>query len=209
MTWGTSNIYFYSALKHRGEPIDSNTNALMLMLGLIPMCFAVLASNPLARLLGYKTSLKLCALLFTVSPLMINLTFTKWSFTFFWLVMPLSCFCLGAMPVINCLWTQFPSHLSKISGMAVLMFSLGMITWNLVFLGLVNPDNLPAVTDENGIPIFPPQVAERVFSASNTVYLVAGAINILGSFLVTRRHDEPLPELTATALVQVDPISEV
>jgi len=45
------------------------------------------------------------------------------------------------MPVINCLWTHFPRDLSKVSGIAVLMFSLGMIFWNLLFLFIVNPDN--------------------------------------------------------------------
>ncbi len=43
---------------------------------------------------------------------------------------------------------MFPKDLNKVSGFAILFFSLGMIVWNLVFLQIVNPDNQPAVIDE-------------------------------------------------------------
>lgn len=62
---------------------------------------------------------------------------------------------MAAIPLLNCLWTQFPRDLSKISALAVVMFSIGLIVWNLLFMELVNPDNLPATVDASGVPFFP------------------------------------------------------
>lgn len=67
-------------------------------------------------------------------------------------------------------------------------FSMGMIFWNIVFLFIVNPDNLSTVIDENDIPIFPLSVSENVFKASNTVYIAAGICNIIGSFLISKKE---------------------
>lgn len=142
--WGTCNVYFFSYLKHRGFEVSLRTNSIILLCALIPTCLAVLLSNPFARLVGYKTAVRICAFTFLISPMLININFSIASFAIFWLVMPLSCFCLGAIPVLNCLWTHFKKDLSKISGVAVMAFSVGMIFWNLVFLFIVNPDNLSA-----------------------------------------------------------------
>jgi len=145
--WGSCNIYFFSTLKHQGLQIDESTNSIVLLFGLIPSCFAVLAANPFARLVGYKSAVRIAALLFILSPMVLNYVFNKITFTIFWIVLPLVAFCLGAIPVLNCLWTQFPRDLSKVSGLAVLFFSLGMIFWNLVFLFIANPNNIKAEID--------------------------------------------------------------
>ncbi len=145
--WGTTNVYFFSYLKHNGFEINVKTNSTILLCALIPTCVAVLLSNPFARLVGYKTAVRISAFVFLISPLIINIRFSVAIFAVFWLVVPLSCFCLGAIPVLNCLWTHFKKDLSKISGVAVMAFSVGMIFWNLVFLFIVNPNNLGAVID--------------------------------------------------------------
>jgi hypothetical protein len=105
---------------------------------------AVLLSNPFARLVGYKTAIRICAFVFLLSPMIINIHFSIVTFAIFWLVVPLSCFCLGAIPVLNCIWTHFKKDLSKISGVAVVAISVGMIFWNILFLFIANPDNVGA-----------------------------------------------------------------
>ena len=77
--------------------------------------------------------------------------------------------------------------LSKISGLAVLVFNLGLIIWNLIFLYLINPKNVKAITDENEIPIFPKEVTDKLLQTSNTIFIFAGIMNIIGSFLVSKR----------------------
>lgn len=64
--------------------------------------------------------------------------------------------------------------------------SVGMIFWNLIFLYIVNPDNIGAEIDENGIPIFPESVSKNILKASNTVYAIAGFLNVTGSYMVSK-----------------------
>lgn len=105
---------------------------------------AALFANHFARLIGYKAVIRICAVIFLISPTIINIHFSIVTFAIFWLVIPLSCFCLAAIPVLNCLWTHFKKDLSKVSGVAVMGFSVGMIFWSLLFLYIVNPNNIGA-----------------------------------------------------------------
>lgn len=70
------------------------------------------------------------------------------------LFFPMVCFSLSAIPIINCLWSQFPRDLNKVSGAAIHFFSLGMITWNILFFKIVNPNNLKAQIDTQNQPYF-------------------------------------------------------
>lgn len=190
--WGTCNIYFFSYFTHQGIEVTAQTNSLILLCALIPTSCAVLLSNPFARLLGYKAAVRICAFLFLLSPIVINWYCTVASFALFWLVIPLSCFCLGAMPVLNCLWSHFRRDLSKVSGLAVVFFSLGIIFWNLLFLFIANPQNIGADINEHNMPIFPEEVAKKVFKASNIAYVLAGLCYIAGSFLIDKKVKEML-----------------
>lgn len=99
---------------------------------------------------------------------------------------------MAAIPLFNCLWTQFPKDLSKISALAVVMFSIGMIVWNLLFMELVNPNNLPATVDEKGVPFFADEVSNSALTASNIVFVLAGILSIAGSFMVNKRQANTL-----------------
>ena len=187
MIWGSVNIYFFSYLQHQGEPIDETTNSKLLLCGMIPAVFAVVLANPFSRLVGYKNAIKISAFVFTLSPIVINIELNLVTFAVFWLIIPIVCFCLAAIPLINCLWTQFPKDLSKISGFGILSVSVGMIFWNLTFLFFINPENFKAEIGETGVPLFPSIISDRIFRTSNTVYLIAGILFISGSFMVSKR----------------------
>ena len=111
---------------------------------IIPASLLVLLATRFSRFFGYKTMIRACAILFMVGPLILNLKFNMITMAIFFLFIPMMCFSLSAIPIINCLWSQFPKDLNKVSGAAILFFSIGMITWNIVFFKIVNPDNLEA-----------------------------------------------------------------
>ena len=79
--------------------------------------------------------------MFLLGPLAINFTFNLYTFTIFWLIIPLSCLCIGGIPILNCLWNQFNRNLSKVTALVVVSFSMGNIFWNLLFMFIVNPNN--------------------------------------------------------------------
>lgn len=144
LIWGTCNIYFFSYLKHQGEAIDSTTNSKLLLWAVLPLVMTVPLANPYARKVGYRTAIRSCAVLFLISPQIINLTLNTTTFAVFWMIIPICCFCMSGIPLINCLWTQFPKDLNKVSGIVILVSSVGMIVWNILFMMLVNPDNTMA-----------------------------------------------------------------
>jgi hypothetical protein len=156
LIWGSCNIYFFSYLKHHGEDINATTNSKLILWALIPLLVTVPMANPFARWVGYQRAIRLCAVIFLLSPMVINLELNLTTFVVFWMVIPITCFMLSGIPLINCLWTQFPRHLNKVSGIAILTFSLGLIFWNLLFMMVVNPENEKSEMDPNiNLPIFP------------------------------------------------------
>lgn len=80
-------------------------------------------------------------MIFAFSPYLINLGLNEVTLGLFYLFVPITCFAISSIPILNCLWSQFPNHLNKVSGSAVLFFSLGMIMWNMMFLHITNPNN--------------------------------------------------------------------
>jgi len=140
-TWGTCNIYFFSYFRYHGEHITKSSNSIVMLCVFIPMCLASILATALSKCLGYKLALRICAVLFTLCPLVINIGLSYEIFLIFWLIIPLSCLCLSAIPLIGCLWSQFTQSLNHISGLALIAFSFGMIFWNIFFLLIINPSN--------------------------------------------------------------------
>lgn len=100
----------------------------------------------------------------------------------------MSCFALSSIPILNCLWSQFPKDLNKVSGSAILFFSLGMITWNILFFVIVNPDNKPAEIDEHSQAFFTKEISDRVIIATNWIFGIAGSFFVAGSYLIEKRE---------------------
>jgi hypothetical protein len=142
--WGTINLYYLSYLRNHGTEITSRTNSILMLCVLIPVSLLVLLATRFTSCLGYKTIIRGCAFIFALAPLVLNLKFNLFTLALFFLFLPMMCFSLSAIPIINCLWSQFPKDLNKVSGAAILFFSIGMITWNIIFFKIVNPSNIKA-----------------------------------------------------------------
>ena len=154
---------------------------------IIPASLVVLLATRFSRYFGYKSMIKICAVLFTLCPLILNLKFNMVTMAIFFLFVPMMCFSLSAIPIINCLWSQFPKDLNKVSGAAILFFSIGMITWNIVFFKIVNPNNLKAEIDKDDQPYFGKEITDNLMKAVNTIITIAGVLYIGGSFLITKK----------------------
>ena len=154
--WGAVNIYFFSYLYNHGTPITPLTNSIILLCAIVPSAFAMLFSTKLSKLFGYKTVIRICGFIFAVVPYVINIRLNLWILGLCYLVIPVSCLSISGVPVLNCLWSQFPGHLNKVSGVAVLFFSLGSIVFNIIFAHLTNPQNLTtSVQGDNEQMYFP------------------------------------------------------
>ena len=186
--WGNTNIYYFSYLHHHDTPITKSTNSLLLLCAVIPSSLAMLLSTTLSKRFGYQRVIRICAIIWALFPLIINIKLSLFTLGFCFLFVPVSCFSISSVPVLNCLWSQFPKDLNKVSGFAVLFFALGAILWNLVFVAIVNPNNTEAVIDDQKQAYFPQEVADRIFLASNIVMLSGAVCFIAGSWMVERRE---------------------
>lgn len=139
--WGTINIYFFSYLRNHGTVITPLTNSIILLCAIIPSSFAVLISTRLTKRFGYKRVIRVCAAVFAFTPFLINFKMNLLTLGFCFLLIPITSFAISSIPILNCLWSQFPKDLNKVSGFAVLFFAVGMILWNLIFMSISNPNN--------------------------------------------------------------------
>jgi hypothetical protein len=160
-----------------------------MLCAIIPSALFVMLANQCSRRFGYKNIVRVCAVLFMTVPLIINAHLNFFTLGLCFLFLPVSCFALSSIPVLNCLWSQFPQSLNKVSGSAVLFFALGMIVWNMLFLGMVNPDNVTAEIDESGQAYFGEDIGNRVFSATNAMFLSSGTCFVIGSLLISKRSE--------------------
>jgi len=139
--WGAINIYFFSYLHNHGFTITPLTNSIIMLCSIIPASFTVLMSTRLAKRFGYKRVVRVSSFIFAFAPFMINFSMNLITMGLCYILIPVSCFAISSIPILNCLWSQFPNDLNKISGLAVLFFAVGMIVWNLIFLRFTNPGN--------------------------------------------------------------------
>lgn len=137
--WGTINIYFLSYLRNHGTIITSLTNSLIMLCAIIPSAVLVLLATRFSKLFGYKRVIRVSALIFCLTPFLINVWMNLFTLGLFYLFIPVTCFAFSSIPILNCLWSQFPKDLNKVSGSAVLFFALGMIVWNVIFMKVTNP----------------------------------------------------------------------
>lgn len=128
-----------------------------------------------------------CGILFAVFPYIINIEMNVVVLGLCYLAIPVSCLSISSVPVLNCLWSQFPTHLNKVSGIAVLCFSLGSIVFNIIFVHITNPHNQQALVDENNQAYFTDDVAGNIFKASNVIFLISGISCLVGSLLVQKK----------------------
>jgi Na+/melibiose symporter-like transporter len=106
--WGNINLYFLSMFYNDGHRITSATNSLILCISVIPMIISLLFATKLCNKFGYVFIIRLCCIIFFISPLVNLFVFSIYSFIIFCVVIPGSAFALSSIPILNCMWSQFP-----------------------------------------------------------------------------------------------------
>lgn len=104
---------------------------------LVAMLFAIKLCNKF----GYEFVIRLACFLFFLAPLFNTLIFNLALFVIFSILVPSSMYALISVPVLNCIWTHFPDSKNKITSILVIAFGLGTLTWNFLFMHMINPLN--------------------------------------------------------------------
>lgn len=107
-TWGNINLYILSYFWHQGENITESTNPTILLLTVFPMIIATLFATKLSNKFGYEQTIRVCALVFMLSPLIAAIWFKFYVFVVFCVIIPASSFAIIAIPILNRMWALFP-----------------------------------------------------------------------------------------------------
>ena len=84
----------------------------------------------------------------------------------------------GYLPALHCGWEWLPSRKGLANGVILMAFGFGAFVFSFLSFAIINPDNLPPETYENGQTFFPPEVAIQVpkfFRIVAVVWLVLGS----------------------------------
>lgn len=139
--WGNINLYLLSAFHHQGTKITPQTNSFILLFSVPFMVIALLVANRLCRSWGHERVIRMGCFLFLVAPMASLVDFGIVTFTIFSILIPGTMYSLISIPVLNCIWTQFPSSKNRSTSLLVIAFGLGSIVWNFLFMHMINPQN--------------------------------------------------------------------
>lgn len=132
--------------------------------------------------------IKICALIFFLSPMIIFYSFTVQIVLIFCLFLPMLAFGISSISVINCVWTQFPKSKNKATSIAVIFFGLGGVLWNYLFTLYVNPNNESAsIKDEySKMSLFSENVSGKVPQCMKAGCVICGLLFVVGAWLVKK-----------------------
>ena len=148
------------------------------------MVIALIVATRLCNRFGYVFIIRISCLFLFLSPLTSIFVFSPFTFVLFSIVIPGSAFALSSIPVLNCMWTQFPESKNKVTALLVIAFGLGGIVWNLLFMHMINPNNEPAIHKHDNINFFSPEVTKNVRKTAIIGFAVTGFLAIIGSLLL-------------------------
>lgn len=116
--------------------------------------------------------------------------FSTFVLNVFCVLIPVSAYSISSIPIINCLWTQFPKDKNKATSAAVICFGAGGAMWNYLFTLYVNPENeTTVVTDPStGLSFFGPEVSSRVVNCLKIGYLLCGSLFVTGTWLIKKNQ---------------------
>jgi hypothetical protein len=152
--WGNANLYFLSYFKNNGEDIDKDTNSWILISTVVPMCIFVVFSAKLSKRFGYLTFIKICAYIFFISQLVVYFRYTKITCTIFLMIIPITTITMSFVPLFNSLWNYYETSKNRVTGFVLVIYGLGGIVFNILFLHLANPQNLKANKQDGDFTYF-------------------------------------------------------
>lgn len=103
------------------------------------MCIFIVFSAKLSNYFGYTKMIKICALTYILSYLVIYIQFTIITCTIFLLIIPITVNSMSFVPMYNCLWSYYTNRKSLVTGYVLVSYGISGVIFNVLFLHLVNP----------------------------------------------------------------------
>ena len=108
---------------------------------MIPMAVFTLLSNYMSIKVGEANLVRISALLWLISTLILFIWLNYVTFLIFVAFIPASICGLVIVPSYKCLYSYFETHKSKMAGVVIGSMSLGVVFWSVLSSALSNPEN--------------------------------------------------------------------
>lgn len=108
-------------------------------------------------------------------------------FIFSSIIIPASMLGMSIVPIMNCIWTQFPDSKNKMTAIIVFFYGAGSMLWNIIFLHQINPLNREATIKDGDLYFFDKDVTKNVYSTGKYAFLFSGMLFVIGSCLLRRK----------------------
>ena len=159
--WGYINVYIASYF-HSFDPNFSLKNGnVILTLFLSPLCITSIFSIQLAEKIGFRTQIRLCTIIFSISIIIASYQTDFFLFVFFYGFICSTAAGLSVTPIIYIVWGYFPNIKGRISGYMFGMFGLSAMVFVPIISYMVNPNNFKAERIDGKV-WFPREVYDKV-----------------------------------------------
>lgn len=142
--WGAFSLYIFSYFHYKGAPfaMDTTTNSILLIVTIIPIVVAFIFAAKIANKVGYSNFIKICALGYTLFPLLTFIDFNFFVFFMFSMLIPSIFFVFSFVSTLSCIYSHFGNVKSLMTAIIFGSYSIGAVIWNLIVTLAINPDNI-------------------------------------------------------------------
>lgn len=140
-SWGSTSVYFLSYLQYYYHDVDSSTNSIILLSTVVPMIIVSLLTESILNRLGPVKTIKICSILYLISPLMTIIKLNIYTLVLFYAIIPGSLITLTSISSYHCIWSHFPKSTNKVTALSIVVGSIGTSFWIFLFTHTINPDN--------------------------------------------------------------------
>ncbi|CAK64375.1 unnamed protein product (macronuclear) [Paramecium tetraurelia] len=198
MTWGKSNVYYYSYFKMNDPDLSVAYNTLPIALMGIPLAAASVYSLKIADRIGYEKLIKITTSLQFLSFLLALHANSYLEFIIFYLGFIGLGYALMAFPLLKCLWSHFSEEEGMVTGILFGVFGFATFFYLLLVTYIVNPNNEQATLSmqvgSQQYLYFSEHVAVNTHEAIKYAGFIAGTLSVCGSLLINQRKLEGAEE---------------
>ncbi|CAD8044553.1 unnamed protein product [Paramecium primaurelia] len=188
LTWGKTNVYFYSFYKQTEPDLSIAYNTLPIAIMALPIALITIFSVKIAKKVGFILHIRIATIIQCASLLIAPYMPTYLTFLIFYIFFYGIGYSSVAFPVFSCTWSHFKKSEGRVSGLLLGAYGFASVIYVIIITYISNPNNQQAdlITEHKTqtIKYFSGNVAQNAQKAAQIVSYVASICCLIGGFLI-------------------------
>ncbi|EGR34377.1 major facilitator superfamily protein, putative [Ichthyophthirius multifiliis] len=192
LAWSSINVYFYSYFFHYDKNFTVQFAQMAFGMAFLLIGLVALFAVNIAQKVGFERLIRTCAILYILCVLASAICQKYIYFFIFYNVFASVSYCMTAIPILNCAWSQFDKKDSgKITGMCLFCLSISALFSIFLFTYLINSQNglaeIIKKEGENEVRFFSQEISKKVPLALIQMGIFYSFLIIPGSLKIHKR----------------------